>query len=331
MPDDNTALNEIRLRALARACGIDASLEFDRVVGAGQAGPGGPAVYLAGDGRALGPALRWAASRGAPRLELLALAAAGDLARRAALLASGPGPIVTVWRVEGAEVSPARPAPVATPPVLPAAHWALAGVMTEAGARPVDDHGLLVAEVAGLEVGRVVEGDHGPTIDVGVGQADRELSQLIHHDDDPGQGLRRVIGAVAAHRRSGSHHPLTRLARQRWLRSVVVDDPSLVGAERLDPLVPLRPRRHLDPRQPSAAAGHRADGTPLVVVAAAGIDLDLVPEAADYRQRWNPEAELLLVMPERDVTLSSGLVDRVPRCRAEAVAEPWAAPGGPRR
>lgn len=293
------------------------------MIGAGSAGDRG-FFFIAGDPRAVGRALRWAESRHLAAIDLLADTGAGQLARRAALVAGdNQEPAIIVRRVQGAEAAQAEPEPAKPPPVLPAAHWALAGVITEAGAIAIDDHGVLIAEVAGLEVGRVVDGDDGATIEVGVGQADRELNQFVHRELDPGAGLRRVIAAVADYRTGHRHHPLTRVARERWLRSMLLDEPALVGASSLEPLVPLRPRKGLRTVEPAAAAGATAAGRPLVVVTMVGIDPDLVPEAADYRDRWNPSAELLLVMPERDVALNTSLVGRLDRTRIVALDGPW--------
>lgn len=331
MPVENPALVEARLRALARNATGDELTHVESTVGAGLAAPDDEGVtayfYVDDDPRAVGSAVLWAASRKADRVEILAASGATHLARRAGHLSGGSeGPSIGVWAVDGAEASPVSSEPVAAPPELPADHWALAGLISEAGARPIDDHGLLIAEIAGLEIGRVVDGPDGPSIDLGVGQADRELNQLVHRDADPIEGLRRVINAVVVHRRAGDHHPLARLARERWLRSIVLDDPSSIGAATLDPLVPLRPRASLIPNEPSAAAGRSLDDQPIVVVAMAGIDLDLIPEAADYRDRWDGSAEIVLIMPERDLVLSTKLMTRVPRARAIAVDPPWAAP-----
>lgn len=297
------------------------------------------AWYLADeDPRAVGRALHWALSNNAARVEILAAgppsSVAADLARRASLLAApdGDGPAVAVWATEGASAAPAQPAPPSAPPTLPASHWALAGLITEAGARPIDDNGQLVAEVAGLEVARVVvplapDGSPGttPTIEVGVGQADRELSALVHTGDDVNTGLRRVVAAVVQHRRDhgDSHHPLTRLARERWLRALLLERPELVDATELAPLVPLRPRQGLKRAEPSAAAGTLRSGRPVVVVTMVGIDLDLIPEAADYRARWNPEAAIVLVLPERDLALNTRLLPRLPDATAVGFAPPW--------
>ncbi|MEM9133380.1 MAG: hypothetical protein AAF962_01785 [Actinomycetota bacterium] len=223
----------------------------------------------------------------------------------------------------GAEVAEAVPGPSAAAPEIPDDHWALAALMTEAGARPVDDNGVLVAEVAGLEVARVVDGTDGPVIDVGVGQADRELNQMIHRDADPVSDLRRVIAAVNENRLRHDHHPLQRLGRERWLRSMLLDDPTLVGALDLAPLVPLRSRAGLLDPVPSAAAGSTVDGRPLVAVTMVGIDLDLLCEAADYRHRHDPEAELVIAMPERDLALSSVGIERLTDARTQALDGPW--------
>lgn len=290
----------------------------------------GRAFYQTGDLRGLGPALRWATSNGARHLTLLAEAAvAGDLARRAQHLAIGEAAdaveSVEVWSAAGPEVEPAVSRPIEPPPELPEAHRRFASLVAEAGARPVDDHGLLVAEVAGLEVARVVDGEdgEGPRLSVGVGQADRELQSYIHGHLDDDANLRRAIAAVVRHRNPGSAaHPLSRLSRQRWLRSVLLDDPTLLGLDDLAPVPPLRPRRTLLSQEPVAARGAGA-----VVVCSVGVDLDLLPEAADYRHREDPEAELIVLVPERDRRLATGpLADAFPRLRVQSIPTPWDPP-----
>lgn len=323
MVTDNPSLVEARLRALARTC---ADVELDTVdasLGAGRAG--GRGFYVVEDDpRAVGRVLRWAVAQTLESVELLALTDAPDLARRAALVAAtDQEPTVTVWQVDGADAVIAEPRDVVVPPELPSSHWALAGLMTEAGARAVDDHGVLVVEVAGLEVGRVLDSADGPRIELGVGLADRELNQLIHRDTDIGAGLRRVIAAAVEYRTGHVHHPLTRIGRERWLRSMLLDDPSLVGATTLEPVVPLRPRHGLLAATPSAAAGTLESGEPVMVLTMVGVDLDLVPEAADYRNRWNPEATIRLVTPARDLALSTSLVSRLSDAEAIAIEGPW--------
>ncbi|MGI9612239.1 MAG: hypothetical protein ACR2QO_04965 [Acidimicrobiales bacterium] len=299
----------------------------DGTLGTGIANDGSErrGFYLAvDDPRAVGRALHWATNNDLSAIVVLAERHAGDLARRAGLLAErDDAPTLEVWQVSGAEASEATPAPISKPPPIPADQWALAGVISEAGARAVDDYGLLIGDVAGLEVCRVVDGAGGPTIDVGVGQADRELHQLVHGKADLDDELRRVISAVAQYRRPGSHHPLTRVGRERWLRSALVDEPGLVGAERLEPIVPLRGRRGLKITEPAAAAGHDLDGRPIVVITMSGVDLDLIPDAADYRQRHDPAASVVIAVSERDLALSTVILDRLENATAVAVPSPW--------
>ena len=280
----------------------------------------GRAFYHAVDERSLGPALRWANSQGAERLTIVGDETfSGHLARRAELLTAP----IDVWQAEGVSVSPAEPCPAISPPALPESHLVYRAVIAEAGARPIDDHAMLVAEVAGLEVARVVDDEQEPggtRLDVGVGQADRELQQYIHGHLDDDANLRRAIAAVVRHRNPGAAaHPLSRLARQRWLRSVLMDEPTLVGCDELSPVIPLRPRHTLLGTEPTAAIG---DG--VIVVCSVGVDLDLLPEAADYRSRENPEAELVVVVPDRDRPLIGSLItDVVPRLRIQSIELPW--------
>jgi hypothetical protein len=46
--------------------------------------------------------------------------------------------------------------------------------------------------------------------------------------------------------------------------------------------------------------GWFADGSAVVAVCSVGVDLDLVPTAADCRALYRPEAALLLIVPEGD-------------------------------
>ncbi len=262
----------------------------------------------------------------------------GDLARRAAAFDDGP----SVLAVDGTTASPASPSPLPLPPELPADELAFGAVMEEAGAVVVDDHGRLVAEFAGLEVARVTRNLDGVAeLEVGVGQADRELQALVHGQLPRRDALVRAIELVAEHRRPGAPmHPLNRLARERWLRSILIHDPSAVGCAELSPVPPLLPRSTLLGMVPTAAIGARDDGTPIVVVCSVGIELDLVADGLDYRNREqaaNPpvgDMDLLLVMPRRDVHPVIGAqAARAPRVSITSIDEPWgrssAAPSAP--
>ncbi|HEV7761523.1 MAG TPA: hypothetical protein VGO78_21100, partial [Acidimicrobiales bacterium] len=48
------------------------------------------------------------------------------------------------------------------------------------------------------------------------------------------------------------------------------------------------------------ARGATPEGAPVVLACSVGIDVELVPAAADARAMLDPDAELWLVMPERD-------------------------------
>ena len=272
--------------------------------------------------------MRWANRESVDRLVILTdPESAGVLARRVGLLAVGA---VEVRSVVGTATVSASPSERLTPPDLGADVWALAGLIHESGARPVDDHGRLVAELAGLEVARVTRDERGrPLIEVGVGQADRELHQLVHRELAPDTALRRAVAAVAVHRHADARpHPLNRLARERWLRSVLLDQPTLVGLATLVAEPPLEPRATVLGHRPVAAKGQAADGSVMVVVCSSGVDLDLAPQAADYRDRIDPDAHLLVVVPHADrYPITEELVGLIPDADLRSLPPPWGEPG----
>jgi hypothetical protein len=208
-----------------------------------------------------------------------------------------------VWAVEGRGLE--RAEPVSLPPELPLDPqlelWA--PVLRDAGCDVVAEFGRLVGEVLGLEVARVVVEDGAPRLEVGVGRFDREAHALLAGADDPSPDtLRRVVDSVRDSRRPGAPPtPLARLAPERRLRSLLLADPALVGAERLLPVAPVTDAPLRTPA-PAAAVGATPAGEPLVVVTSAGIDLDLVPTAADVRAREAPEARLVLVVAPKDAS-----------------------------
>lgn len=289
----------------------------------------GRGVVVTEGRRGLGPALWWGSVAGAESLDVIVDVddqnTGGHLSRRAGLLCQLPGAqSITVWNADGPDLVRAEPVDAPAVPVLPASHWAFASSISEAGARPVDDHGRLVAEVAGLEVARVVEGEDGPRIEVGVGEADRELNSYIHGNQTDDANLRRSVVAVARDRtQPGGHHPLGRLTRQRWLRSKLLDNPGLLGFGELSPITPLWPSETVLRTEPAAA--YSADGD-AVVVSSVGVDPDLVPEAVDLRHRDHPSSRLIIVTPKRDRALAvdrfASLVDNL---TVASIDEPWLA------
>jgi hypothetical protein len=93
-----------------------------------------------------------------------------------------------------------------------------------------------------------------------------------------------VVAAVAAVRAIGSPaHPLNRLAPERFVRWRLEQEPWLIGMAAVAPAPPPVPRRNLKDRTPCSAVGRRLDGGPAIVVCSAGVDLDVIPYAADAR------------------------------------------------
>lgn len=273
----------------------------------------------------LGRALIWADRHNVTDLNILAeSSSASDLARRAALLDPQP----TVWEIQGILLVPVTPTPLADPPELSTAELEFAPIMYAAGTRPVNDHGRLVAEIAGLEVARVSVDEEGAYLEVGVGQADRELQMLVHGGLDRTEALERAVGMVLEHRRLNAPlHPLNRMARERWLRAEILDSPSLVGLVSAEPLAPLRPRSTLLGTEASAAHGFDAEGNEFVVVCSVGVDVDLAAEAAEYRERTAPTAELLLVVPDKDQHPAvQRTVQRLNRASFVSFPPPWGTP-----
>lgn len=272
--------------------------------------PGGAAL-LAPDGRrawilldadperSLGAALAWARQRQVADLQLIVDGGpAGVVARRAGYFAPPP----LVWRAVGRTLEPAEPT-LLVPPIDPdPGALALAPILEAAGVDVVVEHGEIVAEVLGLEIARVVRVDDGFHIEVGVGRHDREAFGLVHSQMPTPGALASVAATVRTHRTPDApDHPLKRLASERWLRELVIEAPASVGAADLERVAPPWPRRSLNEMAPAVAAGSGAGGdASLVVVCSVGIDLDLIPAAADARAAIDPEAELVLVLPERD-------------------------------
>jgi hypothetical protein len=243
--------------------------------------------------RVIGGALIWADRFGLDELHVLAAADAGTIARRASAFAFP----ITVWAIDGREVTRAEPAPVRAEPPLAGDALAIADVLRAAGAEAVVEHGVLMGEYRGLEVARVVDGQ----LEVGVGKHDREAHAMVDADLATPDALARVIDAVRLQRRGDAEpHPLGRLQVERWLRAVVVAHPDLVGAAQLSPVPSPIVREDLRKPAMAPAAGEDMEGNPVLVCCSVGIDLDLVPSAADARLADPRSPRLLLAVPERD-------------------------------
>jgi hypothetical protein len=245
----------------------------------------------------LGRALAWAQHREHDELDVLVTGDAGVVARRAAQFSTPP----RVWEVVERSVTPATPAAAHQPANPSPDALELVDLLAGSGADIVIEHGVVMGEVAGLEVARIVSGADGAHVEVGVGRHDREAFALVHGDVPTADALASVVESVRSHRRSGGPmHPLARLAAERWLRASLVADPGSVGVRALEPVEPTIARASVKDVTAAVAVGVDRDGGPVVVACSVGIDLDLVPAAADARLSYAPGARLLLVLPARD-------------------------------
>jgi len=291
------------------------------------------AAWVLADGpaaRALGGALVWAIRRSATQLHLIAESDTGLLARRAEAF-SLP---TTVWFAEGRTLLAAVAEPLAAPSPVASPHEALRELIIEGGATPNVEHGVLVGEVRGLEVCRVVDrptigflgelselAEHLPAdsdglrLEVGVGAADREGFQLLHGEVPKVEALASVVHAVETHRSTGSpQHPLNRLGVERFLRWQAEQEPRTVGCSSLSPGQPPLPRPNLKDPTPCVADGVDLAGNSTRVVFSSGVDLDLLPFVADVQAMG--DEPVVLVLPERDLLpvvseLAGLLVDQV--------------------
>jgi len=247
--------------------------------------------------RALGGALVWARRHGISELHVVAEEATGSLARRGDTFARPPA----VWRLEGRCLTPAEPEPPVREPPLGPEVESFVGFLSEAGVEPVIEHGVLRGEVLGLEVARVVVDEVGVFLEVGVGKHDRHAQRVLNQDRPPLETLVSAAAAVRALRNPDAPaHQVNRLSRERWLRALLVAHPWVVGASELAPMPSPTARTDLRQAVPAPATGLDAEGRPVVVVCSTGIDVDLVPAAADVRLTDGRGAPLILAIPAAD-------------------------------
>jgi hypothetical protein len=297
------ALFEAKLTALVRDRWGNADGELTAFGGgAALVSPGGCFILVHdADHRVLGQALAWAQGRDAAALHLLVEGPAelcGVLSRRAAAFAFP----ATVWRIDGRALQEVAPAPFPPSMPLPPDAARCAEMLVAAGAEPVVEFGVLTGEVLGLEVARLVADPDGWRLEVGVGRHDRQAHRMLYPHRSVEAGLAEVVGAVRRLRRPGVRTQLANtVAAERWLRAVVVAHPDLIGARRLEPVPPPVARTDLRLPTPAPAAGVGRDGAPLMVVCSTGVDLDLVPSAADARLADGRDGvKLVLAVPPGD-------------------------------
>lgn len=310
------ALRRLKLRALVRSRWESDGDLLDGGIPGGAVlreadGPAGWVLVDEGAVSGLGAALAWGRRHDRDELHVLvedrggSPAPSGVLARRAAAFTAAP----SVWRVDDRILHRAEPLPAVLadvhegPDVVPADVLdGLAAQISEHGADPIVEHGVLRAEVLGLEVARAVRSPVGEwTLEVGVGRHDREARREFRPNEPAGDALDDVVGLVRTWRSAGAiRHQANILSQERWLRAVAVAHPDLAGAASLTPVASPLPREDLRSSAPAGAVGLDAAGVPVVVVCSTGIDVDLVPTAADIRLHHAPEARLVLLLPESD-------------------------------
>jgi len=252
--------------------------------------------------RSLGAALAWSIRKDARTLHLVVEHDTGLLARRAQRL-SFP---VTVWFPQDRLLLPVVPEPLDEPSAPSPEHLELVAVIEAAGATPNVEHGVVVGEVRGLEVCRVVDqptvghfaelGDvdappglaaapiEGVQLEVGVGANDREAFRLLHGDIPTVEALAAVVDSVLAHRSSDApQHPLNRLGQERYLRWELEQDPAMIDMASVSPVEPPQPRPNLKDPTPCVARAVRPDGSEATIVCSVGVDVDLVGFVADVQ------------------------------------------------
>ena len=242
---------------------------------------------------------------------------AGDVARRAGLFDPEP----TVWAIEDTTLTPATAAELTTvePPAL---EPAISSVLDMPEVRTVVEHGVVTGECRGVEVARVTGQGPEQRLDVGVGAYDQGAFAVMNPELSDQESLAEVVAQVLTERRRGAEpHPLNRLVRERWLRAELLDDPSSLGIGELDPVEGPIARDGLHDVAPAFAVS-RSAGT--LVACSVGIDLDLVPAAAEVARRENAE-RIVLVLPARDQhPITRAVADR---CRypidVVTADEPW--------
>ncbi|MGE5210989.1 MAG: hypothetical protein ACM3MM_06970 [Acidobacteriota bacterium] len=324
---ENTATDDRRSRLLGiKLRALVAEHHGREVVAEPQGFPSGAALvddaaaWVLVDGpaaRSLGPALAWAIRHGATSLQLVVEHDTGQLARRAQRLAFP----VTVWYPQDRTLLPVVPEPLTATNAPSAEHLAFAAVIEAAGASVNVEHGVVVGEVRGLEVCRVVEtptvghfaelGDFdapppteatpgaGVLLEVGVGANDREAFRLLHGDIPTVEALATVVESVLAYRSADSiQHPLNRLGQERYLRWQLEQDPALVGMTVVTPHEPPQPRPNLKDPIPCVARAVDSAGQEYTLVCSVGVDVDLVGFVADV-QSTTDEA-VIVVLRERD-------------------------------
>ena len=260
--------------------------------------------------RSLGPVLAWCEANGiGTPVNILTESNGGIVARRAGHFDAE----IAVWHVDDRSIRPVEPEPQ-LPAVDPSSeHLAFASMIEAAGADVVIEHGVVLGEVRGLEMCRVVDdATTGETrLEVGMGAHDREAFAMVHGEVPTEEALRNVIRAVEPHRATGAQqHPFNQFGAERLLRWTVMQEPSMVGCTSLAPAEPPVVRTNLKDAVPCAAIGLDSDGMTVAVSFVIGMDLDAVPFALDAAERLGA-TRAVLALRAKDISRSTrNLVSR---------------------
>jgi len=307
---DNDAQRRSRLLSgklvalIGQHLGIDAASYTQEPCGLGAALVCDDAVWILVDGdasHALGPAIAWASKYSRP-LHLVVDNHSGVLVRRA----SGFELPISVWHVEGNGLLPAIAEPHQELVRASDSHSALISQIDAAGAESLVEWGVVVGEVRGLEICRVVDDEHTneARIEVGIGAHDRETYALVHQARPIHESIADVVATVGVHRVEGApFHPYNHIAPERFARWRALQEPAALGflsLTRIDP--PVR-RTNVKDSVPCVALGKKTDGTTTAVVFVHGIDLDVVTFSVDAALQYSCESVMIVARPQ-DVVAS---------------------------
>jgi hypothetical protein len=259
-------------------------------------------VLIDGDAtRSLGAVIAWA-SRFEKPIHLLVERDSGMLVRRAAMFSVD----ITVWHVDDRLLLPAVREHHLDSPAAQPAHLAFTDLIAVSGAEPLVEHGVVVGEVRGLEMCRVVDDAYTEQarLEVGMGAHDREAFAMVHGDLPTEKALTQVIDAVLQHRQVGAdQHPLNQYGVERFYRWQALQDPASIGFSSLEIIDPPVQRMNLKDAVPCAALGVTTNDEQSVVVFVHGVDIDVVPFAVDAASRMAVD-RVAIVARKRDVTPS---------------------------
>lgn len=299
-------LLSLKLRALVREhLGLDSDpVGTPEVFSLGAAFVANDSVWVLVDGdasRAFGPTLAWSSKFNRP-VHLLVEQDSGVLARRATLFNTS----VTVWHVNDKSLLPAVAEPHLPRVDAEESHRALMPLIASSGADATVEHGVVVGEVRGLEMCRVVnDSTTGEAkLEVGMGVNDREAFAMVHGELPTEQALRNVIEAVQVHREPGAMvHPFNQFGAERLHRWRALQNPSSIGFVDLSPADPPVKRTNVKDPVPCIAIGTLTNGSTAVAAFVNGIDLDVVPFAVDAANMHSMDT-VVIALRERDVTPS---------------------------